>query len=329
MRGQGVASQRPVRAVVGAAKHAAVGRDHDRARSTTVSACASDRALRHRLSDGPPAPALIVACGTPDPPPPTRGGRRRRIEGQRLDAARRQPFAARLPAESRIGARPRPPAGQRIHLVRALARHRHAADVVRLRARCRCYSRTVPSRRYEKTALAREIDTSADAARRRAREPASSRTVTQPFASDRRRSGRLPRRLRRARAGLDVEDRRERGSREDVRRHHHPVASAVTRAGDARVRRQQQVMRIRRADGQGQRAAHEAAGIDVQPRGAGIARAEQTAPATGIVGRGGARREPGRRARRRGRSGVDEMSSEKEGPGQLARAPRVGLPLRF
>ena len=270
MRGQGVASQRPVRAVVGAAKHAAVGRDHDRVVHDRERV-RDDRALRHRLSDGPPAPTLIVAAVhlIRHHRPQTVGVGR--IEGQRIDAACRQPFATKLPAESRIRARPGSPAGDRIHVVGALARRHRDAGVGRFQPAADRHPGLAPVVAAIETSPAREIHAPAHRARRQRarRHRAGRRSQPSPAVAVADEECRAARDERAP--AIDVERRRECGSGEDVGRHRHPVASAVSRAGEADVRRQQQVMLVHRTDGKGQRAAHEASGIDLQPRGAGIA----------------------------------------------------------
>ena len=237
----------------------------------------------------------------------------------------RQPFAAKLPAESRIRARPGPSAGDGVHVVGALARRHHDAGVGRLQPAADRHPGLPPVVAAIETGSAREIDAAAHRARRQRarRHRAGRRSQPSPavaVAAEERRAARDERA-----PAIDVERRREGGTGEDVGRFRHPVASAVPRSREADVRRQQQVMLVHRTHGEGQRAADEASGIDLQPRGAGIARAEQAAPGAGVVGGRGARRQRGRQHEDQEGKEFAEASLEYEGPGLTARAPRVDL----
>ena len=82
---------------------------------------------------------------------------------------------------------------------------------------------------------------------------------------------------------VDIERHREDGSNEHALSLENPIPAPVSRARESGVRRQQEMMRVDRADAHRERSAHEACRVDGQPRGTGVASPEQATPRAGVV----------------------------------------------
>src|SRR5207237_1434917 len=73
-------------------------------------------------------------------------------------------------------------------------------------------------------------------------------------------------------------------ARQDARRLDVPIAPAVSRAPQAAISCQQQVIRIPRADRQRERAAYEDARVDRRPRGADVMSTEDPTQSVRVMG---------------------------------------------